>query len=407
MDGAKQPTPLFGPGGAMVLGSSIVARLPLAMLGLGLLVHAEQLTGSFALAGLVSGAYAISGGLSAPLLGRAVDRSGQTRVLVGAATLTVLALMADALTSAGTPAVLLIAVAAVTGLATPPLEACVRTLLPALAVDPERRSALFALESTILELTFVAGPPLVLTLGALWSPAMALLAGGVMLLAGTVAFAAQPASRRWRNRAGPSSRPRGALLRSPAMRTLIGIMVGVSVAFGATEVGVTAAASALGSPAIAAPLLGLWGAGSLVGGIALTRAKVLGRRTPRVRRLLAGLALAHGALALCVASPWALAAVIVLAGATIAPTVAGVYERVDAAAPSGTETEAFAWLVTASFGGESLGNAAGGVAAQLGGAPAAFAFGGVAGGIALLVAIAGSARPAPAAPPRPAVAENG
>ena len=48
----------------MVLGSSIAARLPLAMFGLGLLVHAQRLTGSFALAGLVSGAYAVSGALA-------------------------------------------------------------------------------------------------------------------------------------------------------------------------------------------------------------------------------------------------------------------------------------------------------------------------------------------------------
>src|ERR1700759_1352624 len=123
-------TSLLGPGGLMVLGSSIAARLPLAMFGLGLLVHAQRLTGSFALAGLVSGAYAVSGALAAPLIGRAVDRAGQTWPLAGAAALTAIALGADALTSTRTPAVLLIAIAAVTGLATPPLEACVRTLLP-------------------------------------------------------------------------------------------------------------------------------------------------------------------------------------------------------------------------------------------------------------------------------------
>jgi MFS family permease len=61
---------------------SIVARVPLAMLSLAVLVHAIHLTGSYGAAGVVSGAYAGSLGLGAPLLGRLVDRRGQTAVLL-------------------------------------------------------------------------------------------------------------------------------------------------------------------------------------------------------------------------------------------------------------------------------------------------------------------------------------
>ena len=75
-------TVLSTPGAKALLGSSILARLPLAMFSLALLVHAQRLTGSFAVAGMVSGAYAIAGAETAPLLGRLVDRGGQTRVLV-------------------------------------------------------------------------------------------------------------------------------------------------------------------------------------------------------------------------------------------------------------------------------------------------------------------------------------
>ena len=62
------------PGVPALLASSILARLPLAMFGIELLVHAQRLTGSFAVAGLVSGAYAISRALAAPFVGRLVDR---------------------------------------------------------------------------------------------------------------------------------------------------------------------------------------------------------------------------------------------------------------------------------------------------------------------------------------------
>ena len=58
------------PGALRILGSSVIARLPLAMLGIALLIHARHLTGSFAAAGLVAGAYAVATGVGGPQLGR-------------------------------------------------------------------------------------------------------------------------------------------------------------------------------------------------------------------------------------------------------------------------------------------------------------------------------------------------
>src|SRR5436190_8865756 len=85
---------VWAPGARALLASSILARLPLAMFGIALLVHVQRLTGSFSVAGLVSGAYALANAVSAPQLGRLVDRSGQTRVLLAGATVTALALVA-------------------------------------------------------------------------------------------------------------------------------------------------------------------------------------------------------------------------------------------------------------------------------------------------------------------------
>jgi hypothetical protein len=47
------------PGARRLLFISVAARLPLTMLGIGLLVHAAQLSGSFAAAGVVAAAYAV------------------------------------------------------------------------------------------------------------------------------------------------------------------------------------------------------------------------------------------------------------------------------------------------------------------------------------------------------------
>jgi MFS family permease len=60
--------------------ASCVARLPMGAFGLLLVLHTQQLTGSYAKGGLASGAYALSLGLTNPLLARLVDRRGQTLV---------------------------------------------------------------------------------------------------------------------------------------------------------------------------------------------------------------------------------------------------------------------------------------------------------------------------------------
>src|SRR6186997_72651 len=91
------------------MGVSIVARLPLAMFGLALLVHVHHLTGSFAVAGLVSGAYAAAVGLGGPLLGRLADRRGQTLPLVGGAAVAAGVLGVIALLPAATPSAVIVA----------------------------------------------------------------------------------------------------------------------------------------------------------------------------------------------------------------------------------------------------------------------------------------------------------
>jgi predicted MFS family arabinose efflux permease len=382
---------LSASGARALLGSSILARLPLAMFSIALLVNAQHLTGSFAVAGAVSGAYAIAAAVAAPLLGRLVDRCGQTTVLVAGATVTALMLGATGLAPASTPPAALVALAAAAGMATPPLSACVRTLLPGMVTDPSRLPALFAFESTVLEVTFVLGPPLALGVGAIWSTGAALASAGIVMFAATLAFAAQPASRAWRP--DPDApRRRGGSLRSPAILTLALVEIATGAVFGATEVGVTAASKALGSTAAAGPLLGLWGLGSLFGGIAATRLGGGARRSGGVILLLTTLAVAHGALMFASGSVLAIAAVILLAGATIAPTAASLYAMVDRFAPTGTHTEAFSWVETAGLTGAALGAAVAGPLVQSAGPTAAFAFGGAAGAVAVLIAVLGAHR---------------
>src|SRR5436190_16029907 len=99
---------------------SVIARLPMAMLSIGLLVHAQHVTGSLAAAGVVAGAFAVSLGVGGPLLGRLVDRGGQTLVLMAGALVAGTALAATAALPSGAPVATLVALASVLGLSAPP-----------------------------------------------------------------------------------------------------------------------------------------------------------------------------------------------------------------------------------------------------------------------------------------------
>jgi predicted MFS family arabinose efflux permease len=371
------------PGARRLFLLSLVARLPLPMLSIGLLVHTEHLTGSYAAAGLVAGVYAISLGLGGPLLGRLVDRRGQAPVLVFSALAEAILLAAIALVPAGAGPAVIAALAAGVGLATPPVGACLRALLPQLLPDSGAVRAAYAFEATAVELTWIVGPPVGLGLGALWSTGAALAAAGLVLLAATAAFAAQPAARAW-HPAAEGARGRGGSLRAPAMQTLVVVLVGVGALFGAAEVGIAAAADALGSPGMTGPLLGLWGAGSLAGGLVATRLGGGARSAAGLALLLGALAAGHLALAAAAASVLVLAGALLVAGSAIAPAYATVYAMVDRAAPAGTVTEAFAWLATAVAIGASAGAAAAGAAADHAGPGAAFVIAGGAGALGLL-----------------------
>lgn len=369
-----------------LFGYSIVARMPIATLSVGVLLHVQGLTGSFAAAGVAAAALAAGEGVGGPLLGRMSDRRGQTAVLIAGAVTAAGALLALALLPVGTPLAAIVVPAAVAGLAVPPVGACLRALLPRLVADGAALQRAYAAEATGSELTWIAGPPVMLLLATGLSTRIALAAAAGALLVFSVAFALQPTARTWRP-APRSAVRRGGSLASPAVRTLVAILMAVGVVFGAVEVAVTVAATSLGSTAAAGPLLGVWGAGSLAGGAIVSRRGGGPRTGAGLAALLLGLAVGHMALAAATGSAIAMALVLALAGAAIAPTYASVNAMVERAAPAGTVTEAFAWLNTAVGAGTAVGSAIGGALAAGYGAGPTFLFAGTAGLASALLAL--------------------
>jgi MFS family permease len=374
------------PGPQRLLATSIVARLPTEMLGVGLLVHARHLTGSFTRAGVVTGAFAIALGAGGPLLGRIVDRRGRTAVLLGGACVASVLLFAIALLPAHAPIATLVALAAGIGLTMPPIGACLRTQLPALLSDPGALRRTYAMEASLVELTYIVGPALAVGIGAVWSTPMAIALAGVFLLTGTAAFAAQPESRSWGAPRAVRPVPTGAL-RVPAMRVLVAILVAVGLLLGADEVAVVAAATRLHAPVGAAGLFAVWGTGSFLGGLAISRLGGGARTATGCGLLLAAMTAGHLALIPADGSLVLLMVVLFLAGATIAPTEASLYAMVNSAVQPGALTEAFAWLATAMALGGAAGAAGAGAVVDRAGPAAAFALAGVAGALAVLTVL--------------------
>lgn len=358
------------PGVAPLVAAGLVGRLPLGMGGLAILLLLRAAGHSYGVAGAVVAANALAAAASAPLLGRAIDRLGQARVLVPLAVAFPAALTAlAALAHAGASPLVLGACAALAGVTLPPLGACIRTLWPTLLASPDLRHTAYTLEAALQEVFFVAGPLLVAGLTAAISPTAAILAAGGCGAVGTVAFAVTRASRRWR--AGPGGeRRRGGALAVSGVRTLIAASVFMGAVFGAVEVAMPAFAEHHGTRAAAGLALAAFSLGSLLGGLVAGALPAPRRLARRYAAALALFAVALAPLALAGSLP-AMAVLVLVAGLPIAPAFGCAYGLTDTLAPRGATTEAFAWMSTSVVTGASLGTAIGGAVVQGAGVTAA------------------------------------
>jgi MFS family permease len=386
-----------------LVAASLLGRLPLGMGPLGLVLLLRGQHRSYAVAGAVVAAYSLGIAAANPLLGRAVDRYGEARVLLPLA-LAFPALLGGVVAGvhAGAPLGACAVLAAGAGAALPPLGACMRALWPRL-VDAGELSLAYAFEATVQEIGFVVGPLLVATIASTLSPAAALVAcaavgslggGAFALLIGRTAPAPQPVRE--------GSRRRGAL-RSRGVRTMLMASVGLGAAFGTLEVAMPAFAERHGSRAAAGVIVGMLALGSLLGGVWAAR---FPPRRGQLRRYLLSMLALEVVLAPLLLAPsiGAMALLALLAGAPIAPGFASSYSMLDELAVPGAATETFAWVGTTIVSGAAAGTALGGLLVHTGGYRAALVLGLVAVGLALLLTLGrrqtlmAPATPAPARP---------
>ena len=344
------------PAVAWLLGTSLIARLPVAMVNLAIILRIARATGSYARAGLVTAAYVIGTGLVMPFVGRLADRAGRRPVLLIAGVLNAVGLVVLAFVPVGDTAALLI-VAAAAGASVPPVAPAVRSLWRHLA-PPNLLSGLFAMDATLQEVAFMIGPSLVAVAAAIAEPAAALVACGVIGFIGTLAVVAHPAiAREAGERAGRRQR-----VDLPGLVTLVALILLFLTGIVIVEVAVVAFAGHHHASNQSGLLLTVWSAGSLAGGL-LFGARMAHSGATVLAPLLAASALGFALLSLAPGVA-VLYGLIFVAGIAIAPGFSCIYGLVGELAPHGSSVEAFSWIASGIQIGAAIGAAAGGQLVQ-------------------------------------------
>jgi MFS family permease len=377
-----------------LLGGTLLGRLPNGMGMLAVVLHVRADDGGYPLAGTLAAILGLSTAAGQPVLGRAMDRFGQPRVLLPAACASAAGF---ALLAAVGAAPLPVAVAAVSaaGFATPPLEAGLRALWPDVLDGPEQVDAAYALDAAAQELLFTVGPLLVVA-AAVVNTETALLITGALGIAGTLVVALSGPSRRWRGE--PRASDWAGPLRSPGLRVLLLSLACAGIALGVYSVAVVAYAENLGRDLASGLLLACMAGGALAGGIAYGARPWAGAAHRRLPWLLAALAAGYIPLVLAPGLP-VMSVLAFVSGVFLAPVLACSFTLVDRLAPAGTVTEAFAWIVAAIGAGSSVGSFVSGVGQDAAGVPGAFAGAGVGGVLALALCLLGARTLRPAAGP--------
>ncbi|WP_225845701.1 MFS transporter [Streptomyces sp. HPF1205] len=372
------------PYAARLLAGTLVGRLPNAMAALAIVLFLRAQGAGYGLAGSLSALYGLAVAVGQPVLGRAVDRRGQPRVMAAAALCSAagFALLAAV---GPRPAPLAAAAVALAGIATPPLEGGLRALWPDVLRTPDRVQKAYALDAAAQEVLFTAGPLLVSLAVAAASEAAAVVLTGLLGVAGTLVVVTARPSRQWR------AQERAAhwlgALRSRGLAVLLCACFFVGIALGAISLAAVAYGDAHGGGPVAAWVLAANGAGALAGGLLYGARHWAGAPERRLTALSLALAVCYSPLPLTPGVPW-MALLAGLAGFFLAPTLACAFLVVDRHAPAGTVTEAFSWVVTAIGVGAAGGTATAGLAAQHGGTSAGFAVAAAGGAAAAVVLVA-------------------
>ncbi|MPZ84810.1 MAG: MFS transporter [Actinophytocola sp.] len=364
---------LTTPGAGLPVLASLLARMPIAMVGLSLLLYVQRETGSFAIAGLVSAGSLVGVATGAVIQGRIMDRLGPTRPLLVAVCLFTAAVTGVILAVEATqPAPLLVLLGSSVGVTEPMVGAASRALWTTLLPPGPIRHAAYAYEAISLEVFFILGPALAgILVAAPWA-GTGVVVGAICMVVGSIGFALTPAARRVRPRTSDSARELLGAIASPGMRTLALAALGFGVTVGFVEVAVPAAATEAGHAPLGGIMLAMWSLTSVVFGLFYAVRPWPGPMRLRLPALLGMFAVLVAPMALATTSLLWLSIGLLVAGIWITPQSTAHSTAIELVAPRGTATEAFGWVVTSVTLGLAAGHSISGQLVEHVGIPASF-----------------------------------
>lgn len=365
MHNPSQPS-LFRIAGLPYFVIAFVARLPFAMMVVGVLTVVVSARESLSLGGLTSAAVGLGTACFGPLLGAAADRFGQRPVLVVLAVANAAALVAFTFVvySAAVDVFVLLAAFGI-GATAPQVAPMSRSRLVTIIADrmPEQNrqrtiSGTMAYESAADETVFVFGPFLVGILASAIAPWAPLAIAAILIVVFVGAFGLHPSARavsKQRNADGSAPSAVAELFRPQLLIVLIGTL-GVGLFFGTMLTALTSFMADRGAAEQAGVLYGVMGVGSAI--LALGVAWLPPRFSMRARWLaFSGILLAGTLLLPLVDSPGAMMVALGIMGAGIGPTLVTQYSFGAARSPLGRSATVMTMLGSAIVVGQSLGAA--------------------------------------------------
>lgn len=379
---------LATPGSKRFTAAGFVARLPISMLNIGIVLLVEAATDSYAIAGAVAATFAVVQAAASPQLARLVDRLGQARVTLPMLAVHLSGLVALVLLAQlDGPSWTFFVAAGVAGIATPQIGSLVRARWAFLVSGTPRLHTAYSFESVVDELIFIVGPVLVTILATGVSPAAGIGAAMVFVGAGTLLFALQRGTE-----PKPSGRAHGkagSAIGVPAIRVLALAFVALGAIFGSVDVATVAFADEAGRPAAAGLVLAVFAVGSMISGLAY--GAVRWRSSLRRRFLVTVVALAVSAMLLVlVPSIPLLVPLAFVVGLSISPTIVAAMGLVESLVPARQLTEGLTWATTGVGFGIAIGSSLAGRVVEASGARAGFAVTLGAGMATAVIALAGS-----------------
>lgn len=376
------------PGTLAFSAAGLLARFPVSMVAIAVVLMLSSITGSYATAGTVSATFVVSQAVCAPQLARLVDRHGQARVMTPAVTLSGLALAGLVVAAvAGAPLWTVYACAVVSGASVGSVGALVRARWTQAVRTPKDLHRAYSWESALDESTYVLGPVIATVLATSVTPWAGVATAAVLIVVGGYAFLAQRGTEPPAQPRHETGAHRGSVMRSGALVGIVVVFLFVGGVFGATDVAVVAFTAEHGRPAAAGVLLGIFSLGSVLAGL------LYGARTwtgPAWRRFVAGVAVLAGgtALFLLVESLAVMAAVMFVTGFAISPTIINGNSMVQHLVDRRRLTEGLTWLSTGINVGVSVGSSVAGVFIDDHGSVGGFTMVAASGGVAVVTALA-------------------